>query len=190
MILLSKIFTVKKVTLFSLFAILIFISSCKSNTSQSKLIKENNGIKPEDCPISQVNQTDEFLKNINELKDYKWNDVTKQATLVLNDDEKLIITRGGCIHFMVEATFYPTEKINIAHDNYQSIFNKLLWITNLLEDFKYNKLKNAIENEEYTQIKNQHVTTLIFDNTVLKEKFYAITINLKSNTFSISQYLE
>jgi hypothetical protein len=166
---------------------LLFFISCKTQTNNSKLTNENNGIKPEDCPVSQVGQNDDFLKNISELSHYKWNNVTKKATVTLQNNETLIITRGGCIHFMVEAEFHPITKINTDR---QVIFKRILWITKQLKDFKYQALKEAIANNRYKEFTNQYITTITFTDKILEDKFYAITINTETNTFAISQYLK
>ena len=167
---------------------LLLIFSCNTQSIHSKLTKENNGIKPEDCPVPQKGQNDNFLKGIDKLKNYKWNAITKKATLNLHN-KKLIITHGGCIHFIVDAEFHPKEKINLD-TNFNAIFEDILWITNILKDFNYNTLKTSIETKDYEIFTNQYVTTITFNNKVLKDNFYAIVVNTKENRYSISQFLQ
>jgi hypothetical protein len=163
---------------------LLFLATC-----HSKMDKQNGGIDPNDCPVSQVDQNDHFLNGIEELKKYKWNKTTKQAIVKIPNYKKLIITRGGCIHFIVDAEFYPKQKINITN-GLDAIFNEVLWIANLLNDFNYKELKKAIGQKDYQVFKNQYITTITFNSKVLTKNSYAIIINTKENIFSISEYLQ
>ena len=174
--------------IFVLTILIVLNYACKTNKSK-ELTKENNGIHQKDCLVTITNQTDDFLKNIDELQNYKWNAVTKKATINLTNDEILTITRGGCIHFLVAAEFQLAKSINYEKDS-TYIFDRVLWITKLINDYKYSMLKDAIKSGAYKTVTNKHITTLVFTNEILKEKFYAITINGKENTFSISQFLE
>ncbi len=174
--------------IFVLTILIVLNYACKTNKNK-ELIKENNGINQKDCLVTITNQTDDFLKNIDELQNYKWDSVTKKATINLANDEILTITRGGCIHFLVAAEFQLPKPISYKNDSIY-IFDRVLWITELVDDYKYTILKDAIKSGAYETVTNKHITTLVFTNKALKEKFYAITINAKENTFSISQFLE
>jgi len=170
-------------------AILIVLNyACETNKNK-QLTKENNGINQKDCLVTITNQTDDFLKRIKEFKNYEWNSITKIATVTLDNGDTLIITHGGCIHFLVAAEFQLSKSVNYE-DDAAYIFDKVLWIAELMDDFKYSILKQAIASKTFEIVTNEHVTTLIFTGSVLKEKFYTITINTKENTFSISQFLE
>jgi hypothetical protein len=173
----------------SILTILIVLNFACETTKNKQLTEENNGINQKDCLVTITNQTDDFLKNIDELQNYKWNAITKKATIKLANDEVLTITRGGCIHFLVSAEFQLSKSISYENDS-TYIFDRVLWISELINDYKYSMLKDAIKSGAYETVTNKHITTLVFTNEILKEKFYAITINAKENTFSISQFLE
>ena len=169
--------------------LLVVLSNACETIKNKQLTKENNGIEKEDCLVSRTVQTDAFLKDIEAFKEYTWNDIKKEATVPMPNGDTLVITHGGCIHFLVAAEFQPQKPINFEKDA-AYIFNKILWVTKLLKDFKYDKLEEAIQSNSYQTITNKHITTLTFTDKELQEKFYAITINSKENKFSISQFLE
>jgi len=174
--------------IFVLTILMVLNYACETNKNK-QLTKENNGINQKDCLVTITNQTDDFLKDIDELQNYKWDSVTKKATINLTNGEILTITRGGCIHFLVAAEFQSSKSISYEKDS-TYIFDRVLWITELINDYKFSMLKDVIKSGAYETVTNKHITTLVFTNKMLKEKFYAITINAKENTFSISQFLE
>lgn len=172
-----------------LLASFIFLHFSCETVKNKRLANSSKDTVKEDCLVSRTVQTDAFLKGIKELQNYTWNDTEKEAALELPNGEKLTITHGGCIHFLAAAEFHTPTPIRFENDS-MYIFKRVLWITKLLKDFKYPQLKEAIKKGNYQKIKNKHITTLTFTDKALQEKFYAITINTKEQTFSVSQFLE
>ena len=100
----------------------------------------------QDCIFDQATQTDEFLKGIKEFEGYVWDTETKTAEIVLNDHWSLTIKRGGCDHFAVNSDFIYDKPLNFE-ENKKSILDKIIWISNLIEDYDEKIIEEAILNE-------------------------------------------
>jgi hypothetical protein len=60
----------------------------------------NKKKKNEPCAFDMKQQTDAFLKDKPQYTSYKWNNQLKEARILLNNNEDtLIIHRGGCHYF-------------------------------------------------------------------------------------------
>jgi hypothetical protein len=120
----------------------------KDSKTESPTIVTNPGLKKnieEDCIFDQTTQSDEFLKGIKELENYRWDSKTKTAEIVLNDHWGLSLHRGGCNHFSVIADFIYDKSIDFE-ENQDMIFDNIIWISNLLDDFDGEIIKEAIDN--------------------------------------------
>jgi hypothetical protein len=85
----------------------------------------------DDCIFDQATQTDEFIKDIEEFKNYSWDDKTKEATIILENGDTLIAQRGGCNHFGISGLLIEKRGVEEPLDqNY--IFEKGLWIAQRL----------------------------------------------------------
>jgi len=125
----------------------IGIVSCKES---SKLKTDSSIVDAspiEDCIFDQETQTDDFIKGIKELKGYVWNANLKTAKVTLNNHWLLEIARGGCDHFELSATFKSKAKLDLEKDR-DTIFNKIVWITSLIEEFEGEAIKETIENNK------------------------------------------
>ncbi|WP_339624621.1 hypothetical protein [uncultured Winogradskyella sp.] len=84
-----------------LFYVILLLCFCCDETSKKQSIKTSIGDltnkKPsvflEECIFDQATQTDEFLKEIDELEGYVWNTETKTAEITLYDHWFLTIRR-------------------------------------------------------------------------------------------------
>ena len=187
-----------------LFFIIVFFFSCKkektiSGDKQSSVVHEKslgyeNARKEnrveEACIFDQSTQTDAFLKGIKGLDNYTWDDESNSAEIVLNDHWFLTITRGGCDHFLLSAEFLYDRNLEFE-DNKKEIFEKIIWITSLLnEEFEYETIKKCIEEDKMTFTE----TTSGFYGNFMDSKIYEMyTFDYrkeKGNTvFGISYYL-
>lgn len=119
-------------------------SSDDNNVGLGNSINDN-----QDCIFDQTTQTDEFLNGVKELSDYEWFPEKKEAEVVLNDHWSLTIKRGGCDHFEMSATFFYDRILDIEKDKKQ-IFDSIIWITSLLEEFDGESIKKAILDNKIT----------------------------------------
>lgn len=149
---------------------------------------ENSTHAKQDCIFDQSTQTDEFLKGIKELENYQWDSETKTAKIVLNDHWSLTIKRGGCDYFEMSATFFHERILDIEKDKKQ-IFDSIIWITSLLEDFDGKDIKRVIDEGKVTITKrdefNYHAN---FMDEELYELYYFNFSNKNVTTFNIGYY--
>lgn len=144
----------------------------------------------EDCIFDQTTQTDDFLREIKALENYVWNSETKTAEIVLNDHWSLIIKRGGCDHFEFSALFVCDRILDINKENDKAIiFNKIVWITSLLEDFDGEAIKLAIDNDSVKLTREDEFKIYgNFMNEKLYELYYFNFNNKDRTTFEIGYY--
>ncbi|MBL87523.1 MAG: hypothetical protein CMO82_12785 [Winogradskyella sp.] len=144
----------------------------------------------EDCIFDQSTQTDEFLKDIKELEGYVWHPDTKMAEIILNKQESLIIKRGGCDVFQFYASFMNEKVLDFEKDKKQ-IFDSIIWITSLLEDFDGEDIKRVIEEGKISITKrdefNYHAN---FMDKKLYEQYYFNFNNKDITTFEIGYYYD
>lgn len=146
----------------------------------------------DDCIFDQLTQTDEFLKDIKELQNYKWNYDSRTATIILDNSDTLLITRGGCYHFGVTAEFRISNKETDFTD-WNNVYNKVLWIAKLLDkEFAYTQIKNEIDSHKvkFGEIENGEV--VYFSNDILQQNHYEITRQQSNNLniITLSYYIE
>ena len=133
----------------------------------------------QDCIFDQTTQTDEFLKNIEELKDYVWFDDEKKAEIILNDHWTLAIKRGGCDHFELSAEFFYERPLDFK-TNKKLVFDNIIWITNLLNEFDGDIIKECLEKEKYS-ITEENENNLFIN--FLDERIYeSYFMSYKSDT--------
>lgn len=144
----------------------------------------------QDCVFDQSTQTDEFLKGIKELEDYVWFSEEKKAEIVLNDHWNLTIKRGGCDHFEMSATFLYDRIIDIENEkDKEQIFDSVIWITSLLEDFHAEDIKQVIEENKVTITKRDEFDYHAnFMDEKLYELYYFNFNNKNVTTFEIGYY--
>jgi len=158
----------------------------KSVINNTDLANEDEFI--EECIFDQATQTDKFLKDIKELDSYVWNSENKTAEIVLNDHWSLTIKRGGCDHFEMSASFMYYRILDIEKDKKQ-IFDSVIWITSILEDFDGKDIKQVIDEGKVSITKrdefNYHAN---FMDEKLYELYYFNFNNKDITTFDIGYY--
>ncbi|MCV9385067.1 hypothetical protein [Reichenbachiella ulvae] len=145
----------------------------------------------DDCIFDQSTQTDEFLKGIKELENYEWDDITKTATIPLDNGDTLYVSRGGCYSFGVSALLKTTQNTS-QYADWNQVFEQALWMSEVLQsEFAHEELKidiesNKIEIESYD---DQEVVT--FSDEYLQSNHYELTRTLgeEAVTIELSYYI-
>ena len=107
------------------------------------------GQSDEDCIFDRSTQTDEFVKNIPEFENYTWNNKTKTATIILDDGDSLMASRGGCVHFGISGKLITSDKSKDLN-NLDYWLNKSKWIgERLFDQTTMKELTTALEKGDY-----------------------------------------
>jgi hypothetical protein len=156
--------------------------------TENVLIQDSIKVEQQTCFFDQSTQTDDFLKGIKEFEGYVWHSDTKTAEIVLNDHWSLTIKRGGCDHFEMSASFMYDRILDIEKDKKQ-IFDSVIWITSLLEDFDGKDIKRVIDEGKVSITKrdefNYHANLM---DEKLYELYYFNFNNKDITTFNIGYY--
>ncbi|RNI30024.1 hypothetical protein EFA69_10910 [Rufibacter immobilis] len=143
---------------------------------------------PEECVFDQETQTDEFLKDAKELKGYKWDYGKRTATFLLETGDTLLIYRGGCSHFVVEAEF-RLRNDKTDYSNWGNVYKKALWIAKVLEnEFDYKALKKDIDSKKVTFDRYEEVgiDVVYFTSEDLRDREYQIERKLEPRLQTIT----
>lgn len=119
----------------------------QENKKEHTLTNSSSDLIEQDCIFDQTTQTDAFLHGIKELENYVWDSESKTAEIVLSDHWGLSLKRGGCDHFTVQADFIYDRAIDFEKDE-KFIFQLILWISNLIEDFDEKTISECIKNDK------------------------------------------
>ncbi|MBI9060032.1 MAG: hypothetical protein JEZ01_19860 [Labilibaculum sp.] len=140
-----------------------------------------------ECIFDQTTQTDDFLKGKMELDNYIWDSISKTATIILENKDTLLITRGGCDHFEVSAEF-RLRNDKTDYKDWNNVNKRVLWISRILEsEFSYYEIKNEIDSVTIiTQDDNAY-----FSNEYLQDNNYVISRRIDEDltVISLSYYL-
>tara|TARA_R110002072_G_scaffold168350_2_gene321899 strand:- start:4 stop:483 length:480 start_codon:yes stop_codon:yes gene_type:complete len=145
-----------------------------------------------DCIFDIKTQDDSFLKEIDELKNYKWDQKNKTATIKISEKETIKIFRGGCNDFLLKGEFIVSNNITFEN-NKGYILNKISWISKLIfEKSDYIKIENCLKKNNISI--NKSNPDKIHINLLNHEIYNSYTIfynseNEKFNTFSIEYFL-
>jgi len=151
----------------------------KTKTESKK--SEKSEYNENDCVFDQKTQTDEFLKGIKELKNYKWNYKTRTAKLKFENGDSLTIIRGGCADFGVSVKM-KILKSSIDYSKWKNVNQKVLWIAKILKsEFAYKKLKTELETNRITIEKEGKGDIVEFTNEFLSMNHYYIYRELHNN---------
>ncbi|MBA9079885.1 MULTISPECIES: hypothetical protein [Rufibacter] len=143
---------------------------------------------PEECVFDQETQTDEFLKDVEELKGYKWDYGKRTATFLLETGDTLQIYRGGCSHFVVEAEF-RLRNDKTDYSNWGNVYKKALWIAKVLDnEFDYKALKKDIDSKKVTfgRYEEVGIDVVYFTSEDLRDREYQIERKLESKLQTIT----
>jgi len=141
----------------------------------------------DDCIFDQTYQTDEFLKGKNEFENYIWDSISKTATIILDNNDTLLIRRGGCYSFGVSAEF-RLRIDQTDYSNWNNVYERILWISKILEsEFSYSNIKSEIDSSKVI-IDNDIVS---FSNVYLQDNNYEIVrrIDNELNVIILSYYI-
>lgn len=156
-------------------------------TSNNVITSQNFLNSNQDCIFDQTTQTDEFLKNIEELKDYIWFDDEKKAEIILNDHWALTIKRGGCDHFELSAEFFYERPLDFK-TNKKLVFDNIIWIINLLNEFDGDIVKECLEKEKYsiTEENKNNLFINFLDERIYESYFMSYKSDTTTTTFMVS----
>ncbi len=126
----------------------------------------------EDCIFDQSTQTSDFLEGIQELEGYVWDAESKTAHFPELGGWELAITRGGCDHYELSATFIRNEVLEFSKEK-DFVFEKIIWITSLLDEFQGGVIKEVIEGNKVSITKeNENYYYGNFMDERVYENFY------------------
>lgn len=145
-----------------------------------------------DCNFDLKTQDDSFLKEIDELKNYNWNQKSKTASIKISQQETIKIFRGGCNDFLLKGEFLIPKTITFKN-NKDYILNKILWISKLIfEKSDYIEIEKCLKNNKISidesNPNNIHINLL--NHKVYNS--YTIFYNSENkifNSFSIEYFL-
>lgn len=107
-----------------------------------------------DCIFDLNTQTDDFLQKTPELSNYSWNDSTKTATILLQNNDTLFATRGGCIHFNMRGELIRAYRKPLK-ENINHWFTEAKWISkSIMPESDFDKLEEMIRAKDYKFSKN------------------------------------
>lgn len=104
----------------------------------------------ENCTFDKDTVTATFLKNVPEFKNYTWDDHTKEARIVLANNDSLYIHIGGCMHYGVSATLtrVGNDKPFTDHEYWLS---EAYWIAERVKGFEPEYLHEVDEKKNYDE---------------------------------------
>lgn len=164
------------------------ITQIDSLKTENVLIQDSIKVVQQACFFDQTTQTDNFLKGIKELEGYIWRSDTKTAEIILNKYESLLIRRGGCDTFQFSAAFMSEKILDLEKDK-KEIFDKIIWITSLLEDFDGEDIKASIDDNKFVITKDDEFNSHgNFMDEKLYELYYFVFNNEHITTFELGYY--
>lgn len=123
----------------------------------------------EECTFDQSTQTDEFVKNIPEFSNYKWNNIKKEATIKLKNGDELIARRGGCVHFGISGELFEKKQDGVIYDE-QHWFEKIKWIAEkLFSKSDYNLLIESFKNKTFNDLSDNNTTYIVIPHKTYDE---------------------
>jgi len=107
----------------------VFIIACgqpQEKTADDKvIINDTAGIETiatveDDCVFDLTTQNDDFMKEIPDYSNYTWDDESKTATVVFDNNDTIRITMGGCTHYnyYIEFITKTTDSLSIKNPGY------------------------------------------------------------------------
>ena len=89
-----------------------------------------------------------FLKTT-KFSDAVWDSKRKEAKIFLNNNERIIVRYGGCVHFGVGADYI----LNIKNISPDLLKNKIKWFASKLLEFNddFKLFSNALDDKQFNQ---------------------------------------
>jgi len=159
--------------------------------SMKSVTQVPDGVLDQNCIYDLDTQTDDFLKGIPAFSNYTWNNDLKQATVILSEEETMIVERGGCNHFSYYCTL-QLKTSDLTVKNQKEIFTKALWMAEKLfatED--YNFFLYALETGDYAIQKYDHQFLITFETEAYcqAELFFIVDPETHRVDIKIGYYL-
>ncbi len=145
----------------------------------------------EDCSEEISNIEDTYLKNINDLKGYSWDDKKLVASVEISNSKKLKVTfipsGNGChlklgfIKFIVPNSFSYQE-------NKKEVIDDFLWVSELvLNEKEYNLISKTLNTEAYliTNANEENDFISLFDEEKMESVMAFFEKKEKNNVYSI-----
>lgn len=102
------------------------------------------------CVFDRDTVTDNFLKNITEFSNYSWDHHTKEARIILANNDSLYIHIGGCMHYGVSATLTRVGNKKEFSDHAYWL-SQAYWIAERVEGFEPEFLHQVDEMKNYDE---------------------------------------
>ena len=155
-------------------------NSNSSDSSTTFLEKAISKITPkkkiEHCEFDMKQQTDAFLKDKTKYASYKWNNQSKEASLLVDGKDTLTIHRGGCHYFELSINLKSITKNNTISDSLFWFDMALGYAKDFFEKTDYDILKKNIDMHEYEVSGSEDVKLYSFPH----EKYDEFYIRLSS----------
>lgn len=103
-----------------------------------------------DCVFNKDTVTDNFVKAVPEFQDYTWDSHTKEARIVLPNNDSLYIHIGGCMHYGVSATLTRVGNKKPFTDH-KYWLSQAYWIAERVEGFEPDYLHKVDEKKNYDE---------------------------------------
>ncbi len=103
-----------------------------------------------DCVFNKDTVTDNFLKSVPEFKNYSWDNLTKEARIVLPNNDSLYIHIGGCMHYGVSATLTRVGN-NKQFTDHGYWLSEAYWIAERVKGFESHYLHEVDEKKNYDE---------------------------------------
>lgn len=135
-----------------------------------------------DCVFNRDTVTDAFLNNIPEFNNYTWNNESKEARIVLPNNDSLYIHVGGCQHYGVTATLTRIDNQE-AFTNHSYWISEAEWIASRVKGFEVSLLHDVDQKKNYEEESDESGLFIDFhenDYTLIvdrKEGHTHITLN-------------
>ena len=123
--------------------------------------KHNNESAIDDCTYDLSTQNTEFIDTVDDFSNYTWDNEKKTATIILENGDTLLASRGGCYHFAISGKWLLNKTIDLDSVNF--ILEKGKWIGKRLFDAKdYQELDILIEHGQYEINRSHNAVRLDF----------------------------
>lgn len=101
------------------------------------------------CVFNKDTVSDAFIKKVPEFENYTWNDITKEARIVLPNKDSLYIHIGGCENYGVSATLTRIgNKKQFSDHTYW--LSEAYWMAERIKGFELALLKKMDKQKKYT----------------------------------------
>lgn len=144
--------------------------------------KKNNG---ERCEFNMKEQTDAFMKDKVQYPKYKWNNQIKEATVLLEGKDTLVIHRGGCHYFELSVNFKTVTVTNDINDSTFWFNAALTYAKDFFDKDDYELMKKNIETHEYDLSNSDDVKLYTFPHDKYDEFYIRLSFEHKAKEMEV-----